>query len=56
MGVAVPSEHHSGIFEIIEDLFKMPERRNEPLHIFSMDSNDGHPNPEGEDGKACKRN
>ena len=33
----------------------MPERRNEALLIFSMDSNEGHPNPEGEDGKACQR-
>jgi hypothetical protein len=33
----------------------MPERRNEPLLIFSMNSNEGHPNPEGEDGKCCQR-
>lgn len=45
-----PTSHRSGIFEIIENLLEMPERRNEPLLIFSMDSNEGHTNPQGEDG------
>ena len=33
----------------------MPERRNEPFPIFSTDGNEGHPDPEGEEGKACQR-
>jgi len=30
---------HSVIFEIIEDLLQMQERRNEPYPIFSLDGN-----------------
>ena len=50
-----PTSDRSGILEIIEDLLEIPERRNEPFPIFSMDGNEGHPNPESEDGKACQR-
>ena len=36
---------HSGILDFIEDLLEMPERRYEPLPIFSTDGNEGHANP-----------
>ncbi len=45
----------SGIVEIIEDLLEMPERRNEPLPIFSMDGDEGHRNPDGKEGKDRQR-
>jgi hypothetical protein len=50
-----PTFHRSGILEILENLLEMPERRNEPFLILSMDRNEGYPNPESEQGKACQR-
>src|SRR6266704_551683 len=47
--------HGSETSEIIEDQIEAPERRNEPLLVFSMDGNERQPDPDGEDHKASQR-